>query len=99
MTFEFDDKGKFYTDMIKKNAIKAVLMTPTHRINGVIYVRPDQRIKDELNLDEKFLAVTDAVVYTLRGEIAYNADFMAIQRSQIIWVIPEKEPNEEMGKD
>lgn len=89
MTIEFDDKGKFYTDLIKKEPVQATIMTATSRVTGLIYVRPDQRIKDELDLDVKFLAVTDATVYTLEGEVAYQCGFIAIQRSQIIWVIPE----------
>jgi hypothetical protein len=91
VTIEFDDKGKFYTDLIKKNAVPAIIMTLTHKITGVIYVRPDQRIKDELDQNEKFLAVTDVTAYTPQGEVAYTCGFMAIQRSQIIWVIPEIE--------
>ena len=89
MTIEFDDKGKFYTDLIKKNAVSAIIMTSTHKVNGIIHVRPDQRIKDELDLHENFLAVTDATVYTVQGELVYRSRFIAIQRSQIIWVIPE----------
>jgi hypothetical protein len=91
MTIEFDDKGKFYTDLIKKDAVPATIMTVTHKVTGVIYVRPDQRIKDELDLDEKFLAVTDATVYSLQGEVFYQCRFMAVQRTQIVWVIPESE--------
>jgi len=89
VTIEFDDKGKFYTDLIKKNAVSAIIMTSTHNVNGIIHVRPDQRIKDELDLHENFLAVTDATVYTVQGELVYRSRFIAIQRSQIIWVIPE----------
>jgi hypothetical protein len=90
MTIEFDDKGKFYTDIIHKEAVQATIMTASHKISGLIYVRPDQRMKDELDLNERFMAVTDATIYTLQGEIACKCDFIAIQRSQIIWVIPEK---------
>jgi len=89
MTIEFDDKGKFYTDLVKKEPVQATIMTGTHRITGLIYVRPDQRFKDELDIDVNFLAVTDAIVYTLQGEVAYQCGFIAIQRTQIIWVIPE----------
>jgi hypothetical protein len=89
MTIEFDEKGKFYTDLVKKEPLQATIMTVTSKVSGLIYVRPDQRIKDELDLETKFLAVTDATVYTLQGEIAYKCEFIALQRSQIIWVIPE----------
>jgi len=89
MTFEFDDKGKFYTDLVKKEPVPATIMTAINKITGVIHVRPDQRIKDELDVDEKFLAITDATVYSLEGNVVAHCGFMAIQRSQIIWVIPD----------
>jgi len=88
MKIEFDDKGKFFTDIIQKNEVEAVIMTSTHKILGHIHVRQDQRIKDELDADEKFVAVTDAKLFSLNGEIDYHCEFIAVQRSQIIWVIP-----------
>ena len=89
MTFEFDDKGKFYTDMINKEPVPATVMTVTHKITGVIYVRPDQRIKDELDINEQFLAITDATVYSMQGDVITHCGFIAIQRNQIVWVIPD----------
>jgi len=89
MTIEFDDKGKFYTDLVKKESVPATIMTVTHKITGEIYVRPDQRIKDELDFDEKFLAITDATVYSLQGDVIAHCGFMAVQRNQIVWVIPD----------
>jgi len=89
MTIEFDGKGKFYTDLIKKDPVPATIMTVTHKITGVIYVRPDQRIKDELDIEEKFLAITDATVYSLQGNVIAHCGFMAVQRNQIVWVIPD----------
>jgi hypothetical protein len=89
MTIEFDDKGKFYTDVITKVVIPATIVTIAHRITGLIHVRPEQRMKDELDKDEKFMAVTDATVYSMQGEILQKCDFLAIQRSQIIYVVQD----------
>jgi len=91
MTIEFDDKGKFFTDVITKVTVPAIIQTVTQRIHGKLYVRPDQRLKDELNADEKFLAVTDATVYSFDGQILYRCKFISLQRSQIVWVVPENE--------
>jgi len=91
MTIEYDDKGKFYTDVISKSAFTTIIQTATQRIHGNIHVRRDQRLKDELDVDEKFLAVTDATVYTFDGQILYRCKFISIQRAQIVWVIPETE--------
>ena len=91
MTIEFDDKGKFFTDVITKVTVPAIVQMVTQRIHGNVHVRPDQRLMDELNVDEKFLAVTDATVYSFEGQILYRCKFISLQRSQIVWVIPENE--------
>jgi hypothetical protein len=91
MTIEFDDNGKFYTDIISKIPIPVLIQTTTHRIHGNIHIMQDRRLKDELDLPEKFMAVTDAVVYSPDGEILYQAGFMALLRDEIVWVIPDSE--------
>jgi len=91
MTIEFDDNGKFYTDIISKTPIPVLIQTTTHRIHGNIHITQDRRLKDELDLPEKFMAVTDAVIYSLDGQILYQASFMAVLRDEIVWVIPDSE--------
>jgi hypothetical protein len=91
MTIEFDDKGKFFTDIISKNPIPVMIQTVTHRIHGNIHIRQDQRLKDELNLLEKFIAITDAVIYSPDGQVLYQANFLAVQRDEIIWVLSDSE--------
>ena len=91
MTIEYDDKGKFFTDIITKIPIPVIIQTVTHRIHGNIHIRQDQRIKDELDIQEKFMAVTAATVYAPNGKIMHQTNFLAVQRSQIIWVVPEDE--------
>ncbi|MDO9129652.1 MAG: hypothetical protein Q7U34_07280 [Anaerolineales bacterium] len=101
MTIEYDDKGKFYKDVISKSALPTIIQTATQRIHGSIHIRRDQRLKDELDINEKFLAVTDATVYTFDGQILYRCKFISIQRAQIVWVIPETElisPPSESGE-
>ena len=89
MAIEFDEKGKFYTDMVKKESVPVTIMTVNHKIIGKIHIRPDQRIKDELDNDEKFLAITDATVISMQGDVIVLTGFLAIQRNQIVWVIPD----------
>ncbi len=88
MTVEFNDRGKYFTDIISKVAVSAVIQTITHRIEGAIHVRLDGRVKDELDRPELFLAVTDAKVFAADGSVLYKADFLTVSRSQIVWVIP-----------
>ena len=91
MTIEFDDNGKFFTNIISKKPVPAIIQTITHRIHGNIHIPQDQRIKDELDLPEKFIAVTDAVIYLPDGQVLYKAGFLAVQRNEIVWVLPERE--------
>jgi hypothetical protein len=91
MTIEFDDNGKFFTDIITKTPTPVLIQTVTHRIHGNIHVGQDRRLKDELNLPEKYIAITDAVIYLPNGQILYQANFLAVQRDEIIWVVPDSE--------
>jgi hypothetical protein len=88
----FEEKGKIYTQVVTKSPIKAIIQTTTNRISGNIHVRPDDRLKDALDTADNFLAVTDASVQDKDGkEIILRANFMAINLSQIVWVVPEEE--------
>jgi hypothetical protein len=95
MTIEYDDKGKRFTDIVTKRPVFATLQTTTHLMRGYIHVRRDQRIKDELDLDEKFIAVTDVNILGEDGQVLYQAPFLAINRTHVIWVFPEQKPNGE----
>ncbi|HHY87465.1 MAG TPA: hypothetical protein GYA06_00905 [Chloroflexi bacterium] len=89
----FEEKGKIFTQVIQKKPVPVVLQTPTHRIEGLLHVRPDQRTKDELDASEQFIAITDAVVMDAEGKVVIKAPFLAVQTAQIIWLAPQAEPD------
>jgi Family of unknown function (DUF6812) len=89
MSIHFDEKGKFFTNIISKEAVPVIIQTPTNRIRGNIYVKPGERIKDQLNQEDLFLAVTDAILCDLTGEELYRADFLLVNREQLIWLLPD----------
>ena len=91
MTIEYDEKGKIFTDIVTKVAIPAIVQTTEHLIRGNVHVRRDERLKDELDRDELFLAITDANVIGADGQTLHQARFMAVRRAQIVWVMPENE--------
>lgn len=91
MSLEFNEKGKYFTDIISKVAVPAIIQTTLHRIEGCIHVRLDGRVKDELDQNQAFLAVTSAKVYDLNGTLLYEAEFMTVARAQIVWVIPSED--------
>ncbi len=87
MAIRFDEKGKYFSDVIPKNALPVVIQTPAHRIEGKIHVHSGKRLKEELNLPESFLAMTDATIYSPAGTQLYQTDFLVVNRDQIVWVI------------
>lgn len=94
MTIEYDDKGKIFTDIVTKIAVQATVQTTTHLMRGNIHVRRDQRIKDELDSKESFLAITEADILGADGQIIFHAPFLAVQRAHIVWVLPEHDKHE-----
>ena len=95
MTFEYDEKGKIFTDIVSKVTVPATIQTTTHLIRGQLHVRRDQRIKDELDINESFIAMTDVNVLGPDGQTLFQAPFLAVRRSHIVWVIPEQNQNRE----
>ena len=94
MATEYDDKGKYFTDIISKTAITATVQTVVQKIEGSIHVRVNERITDELDRDEPFLPMTSAKVFDQAGQMQYECDFISIRRSQIVWIIPQEERNQ-----
>lgn len=88
MSIEFNDRGKYFTDIISKTAVPAIIQTTQHRIEGSIHIRLDERVKDELDRHEAFLAVTNAKIFGTDGSLLYQSDFMSVSRHQIVWVMP-----------
>ncbi|MCQ3937172.1 MAG: hypothetical protein DPW18_09010 [Chloroflexi bacterium] len=93
MTIEYDEKGKYYTNIIQKVAIPSILQTTTHLIRGLVHVRQGERLKDEMENSEHFTAVTNAVIYDADGNQAFTSSFLAVQKDQIVWVMPVDEEN------
>jgi len=93
MSIEYDNKGKVFTHIVRKDAVYVRIQTATHQILGEIYLSQDRRIKDQLELVEKFIAVTSAKVYDLSGKLVYEATFVTLNRDQIIWLALEDEPS------
>lgn len=89
--FNFDEKGKIFTNVVSKVSIPCVMQLPFQVVKGTVHVRHDERVKDELDHDDAFLAVTDAKIYDLQGKQLYQTDFVAVRKSQIIWLMPESD--------
>lgn len=91
MTINYDEKGKYFTDIISKIAVEARIQTTNHFIEGMIHICTDFRLKDELDRDEQFLAVTHARIFNADHELLFRTQFIAVRREQITWVTTEKD--------
>jgi len=92
--FEYDNKGKFFTDIISKTPIDVLVQTTTGLVQGTVHIRKDERLKDELDRNEIFLALTEASVFNAVGEIIYKSEFIAVHREQVVWVLPQETEGE-----
>ena len=86
MSTEFDDRGKRYTELVRKLPTKVVIQTVRGRIEGMIHVHPEARLSDELNEPRPFIPVTSANISDREGN--RFAPFLAVARSHVLWVIP-----------
>ena len=88
MGLRYNEKGKYFTDRITKDAIPFVIQTLLHRIEGNLHVRKGERVRDGINKDDQFVAVTEAVVYTIQGNHLHETDLLLVNKAQIIWMSP-----------
>lgn len=99
VSLHYDEKGKFFTEYVSKESFKAVIQTSTNRIEGNLYLRVGERVSDMLNQSEKFIAVTDPVVFDLEGNQLYSSDFLAVNLDLVIWLMPLEEPSADIEKE
>ena len=91
MSIRFDEKGKFFTDVVSKESVPVIIQTVTHRIQGMLHVRPDERLTDEINVSEQFFAITEATIFDDGGETLYQCEFFTVNRRHIVWIIPAEQ--------
>ncbi|MCI0519796.1 MAG: hypothetical protein L0Z70_06005 [Chloroflexi bacterium] len=91
MSLQYDEKGKYFTEVVATDAVPVIIQLVQTRVEGRMHVRSGGRIKDELNKPEQFLAVTDAIVFGPENQFLYEVEFLAVNRSHIVWIIPEEE--------
>jgi hypothetical protein len=94
MVIEFDEKGKYFTEVISKNEIIAHIQTQNYLIRGCVHVRTGERLSDEINGPNAFLAVTSADIYNPEGVLLYSSDFLVVNRAHIVWMMPIEEDKE-----
>ncbi len=91
MVTQYDEKGKFFTKLVTKQPVSAEIQLAEYRISGKIHVRPDERLKNELDQQEPFLAITDATIYDKQNKLLFTTTFMAVNRKHILWIVPQED--------
>ncbi len=77
--------------VIETKKLPVILQTETNRIHGKIHLRENERIKDALNTSDKFIAMTDVLLFDRIGNsLVQKSAFMAINLTKIIWVFEDK---------
>jgi hypothetical protein len=91
MISNFEEKGKVFTQVVTKKPISVTIQTSRQLIRGKIHIRPEDRLKDELNRKDLYIAVTDATVYSDEGKAIYYSGFLSVNTEQIVWLMPDEE--------
>lgn len=91
MYSNFEEKGKIFTQVVTKKPINVTIQTTTQLIRGKIHIRPEDRVKDELNRKDLFIAVTDATIFSTSGEALFHGGFISVNTEQIVWLMPDEE--------
>ena len=93
MIDRIDQKGKIFTERIRKDHVEVEIVTIQGRVHGYVHLTPTQRVKDLLNThNEQFLAVTSATLGDADNPDAPRYEFITINKHYIVTVIPINEP-------
>lgn len=76
-----------------------IIQTIHNRIHGNLHARENERIKDALNSNELFVAITRVQIFDPEGVVELKrSDFMALNRDHVIWIIENKAASESLGR-
>ncbi len=89
MEYRIDEKGKVFTKRMTKRAVSVVACIGDLVVRGTVHLKPENRLKDELNDHEQFIAITQARISEYRSKRAlYKTDALIVNKSQIAWMFP-----------
>ena len=89
MDTRIDHKGKYFTERINKLRVAVVARTAGEFVHGVACLTPDNRLKDELNGSELYLAILEAEVRDASDQrVLYRTPVVLLNKQQVCWVAP-----------
>jgi hypothetical protein len=84
---------------VQKRPVPVALQTAKQLIRGKFHVRGVMRVIEELAFEETFIAITDAEIFSYRGERLFKTGFVAVNRKEIVWMVPEEDIVSSKGDD
>ena len=91
MNYRVDDKGKFFTAYVTKLRLPVTACIGNWIVEGTVHLKSDNRLKDELNDGETFIAVTQARVWEIGSDKpVYEPEVLIVHKNQIVWVFPRE---------
>ena len=88
MSVRYNEKGKYFTEVVTKDQVDAIIQTTCQRLQGKVHIRPGMRLKDSLNDGPLFIAVTDGSFLDPDNQELDSFEFLTLNRKQIVWIIP-----------
>lgn len=67
---------------------KVIILTTNHRIKGTISLYSNARLTDYIIEARPFIAVTDAEIMDINGNLIFNASFINVQKDHIEIIAP-----------
>jgi hypothetical protein len=95
MITRIDSNGKIFTDRVRKERVACIIQTITQRIRGEAFKTTENRMLDDLNGGEQFIALTAAEILGSGDEVLARAEFMVINKQHIVWVLPAEDRSAE----
>jgi hypothetical protein len=77
-------------EAVAKNMKPVYVQTPTGLLHGHMHLHPGKRVTDEMNHGDPFFALTNATIYGLDGQVIDQSPFMAINKSNVVWIRPDE---------
>ena len=89
MDYRVDEKGKIFTKHVNKRSIPVILRVEDTIVEGIVHLTLDNRLKDELNNGETFIAVTTAKMTDANsGQTLHESEVILINKHRITWIFP-----------
>jgi hypothetical protein len=86
-----DDTDKFFTAHVTTLHLPVTACIGNWIVEGTAHLKGDNRLKDELNDGETFIAFTQARVWEMGSQkLAYEIDVLIVHKNQIVWIFPRK---------